>query len=69
MSEPIPFEVAKEAFYRTFSGAGELWFSYFYETEAERRECVDGTWETFIECVADVKGGKPFDPPDGEYLR
>ena len=58
----------KEAFYRTFSGSGELWFSYFYDNEADRRGCVDCEWEDFLEHVQDVKDGKPFDPPEKKHL-
>jgi hypothetical protein len=59
----IDMATVKEAFFRTFSGAGELWFDYFEQDEAARRLTVVDDWETFLEHVADVKNGVPHQRP------
>jgi hypothetical protein len=63
----LPLDVVKEAFYRTFSGAGELWFEYLGNEET-RRLYVNSDWRSFLEHVEKVLRGEPFDPPDKEYL-
>ena len=46
--------ITKEAFYRTFSGAGELFFCRYYLSEEERREYVHEEWNTFSRHYKDV---------------
>ena len=62
-SQSMNMAVVKEAFYRTFSGAGELWFDYFEQDEAERRLSVNEFWLELLENVADVINGRPHQRP------
>ena len=60
----IALDTIKEAFYRTFSGEGEMFFSYFMEDEAKRRTDVDPYWLKFLEHVNGILDGKTYVPPD-----
>ena len=60
----VAFEIIKEAFYRTFSGIGEMFFSYFEEDEATRRADVDPCWLDFLQHINGILEGKTYIPPD-----
>uniref|UniRef100_A0A6H1ZJC4 Uncharacterized protein n=1 Tax=viral metagenome TaxID=1070528 RepID=A0A6H1ZJC4_9ZZZZ len=48
----------KEAFWKTFKGAGELWFSYFDRTPEEvegMEEDVNAEWKDFLENLQGVR--------------
>jgi hypothetical protein len=49
-------EEVKEAFWKTFKGAGELWFSYVV-TEAD--ESVDYRWQEFLKNLKKDKKDEP----------
>lgn len=68
-AEQLQLETIKEAFYRTLSGQGEMWFSYFDDTEVARRSRVHYNWNEFLEHVQNVREGKPFDPPKKGWLK
>jgi len=42
-------EQVKEAFWKTFKGAGELWFSYSEDDPEEMEEDVEAEWRDFLE--------------------
>jgi len=42
-------EQVKEAFWKTFRGAGELWFSYSEDAPEGMEEDVEAKWRDFLE--------------------
>ena len=42
-------EQVKEAFWKTFRGAGELWFSYSEDDPEGMEEDVEAKWRDFLE--------------------
>lgn len=48
----------RQAFIKTFLGAGELWFNYMWENEEEKKESMEGVDEYWKDLLANLSPNK-----------